>query len=419
MTLLFSLDGHSQNYTWMPGEVLYKDGRIEKGVVDYKPWSKNPSVINFAKRRDSLFLIFSSGIIRLLPADISEVRIDGKDIYRGAYVTRYMNPLDVKNVTEYFDEPEKTEYIFLRQLSSGKSLSLYTYVESIKTHYFIIDSAGNLTTLRYVKYIEKTIKLIEDRIYKDQLTPYIINNTKASKTLSTTEWRDEEMIKLVKLINNSNETSYAEAEQKALQKSHGFFAGLMASVITYQITSNDVLIGNFEFNTVYRPLIYGGYRFSGGRGSTKLVFQLLAGWYSYSVKSEYNWNSSGIPVKENLAVKSNCLILGTELIYNLSGNAKTGFEIGVGVNSNLPTSVSSLRTTTEISAVTGRPVFREQLHLQNSPHISGYAVIQIRLIKKQFIRAVLEPMHKVDDFRITKPQQSLFALGYHFFLGKK
>jgi hypothetical protein len=419
IVFLLPLFGRTQSFNWLPGEVLYPDGRIEKGVIEYKPWSKNPATINFSRRTDSLFIILSADISILLPSYVSEVRINGKDIYRGAIVTRYMNQLDVKHISETLEEPEIKEPVFLRLLTAGKSLSLYSYIDHLKTHYFVLDSTGIWTTLRYVRHTpERGLTLVEDRIYKEQLNQYLGNNEKAKKKLSSVMWSDEDLISLIKLINQNSEVSYAEAEQKALQKSFGFFAGFSAAKISFRITSNDELIDNLRFNTVYRPVLFGGYRFSGGRSLSKLVFQVLFGWYSYSVEGKYNWSSAGTPATETLLISTNNIFLTTETLLTFSENPKFSFEIGLGFNSVFPLSVSSKRTTTEKN-INGQPLIRDQFNLNNRAHINAYGVMQFRILKKHSIRGMIIPAQKIDDFASSKPLESLILLGYHFTFPKR
>lgn len=410
----------SQNTKWLPGEIAYNDGTTEKGMVEYKAWTKNPSSIYFSKSGNSLAKKSSDNIITLLPAEIKEVKIDGKDIYRGAIVTRYMNAITLKDLKEDRNEPEIREPVFLRLLSSGKILSLYTYVDDSKTHYFVLDSAGKWTTLRYVRYIpERTFIINEDRIYREQLKKYTSHNKKAEETLSTLEWRDEEMIKLVKLINNSKEQSFAEMEQRNLRKSGGIFAGAAMARISYKMSSIIQLKNNFDFKPVSRPLIYGGYRLSGGRSLSRLILQLSMGWYSYTIEGKYNWSSSGTPVTETMVIKSNTIVLGSDIMYNVTGNKKIEVEAGFEFNSFFPVSSSSLHTTTEINQANGQPVKRDQLDFSTRPHAAIGVVTQIRVLKKNNIRFIFMPFREVDDLGATSSKESLFAIGYHYFFGKK
>jgi hypothetical protein len=405
--------------SWVLAEIKYNDNRTVQGSVEYKSWLQNPSEINFSTRRDSFNLIFQRDIIRLTPENILEIRIDGKDVYRSANIIRYMNPLRAEQISDFDNEPERKEYVFLRLLSDGDQIAFYTYVDNIKSHYFIRDSLNEWKTLRYVRFIKgSTYQLIEKKLFQNQLSPYVLNNKKAERVLTQTGWHDEDMIKLAKAINTTASMSFAEKERLETKKNSGFIAGVAISAINFGMISKTEILNNLTFNNTIRPELYIGWRFSAGRSAKKLSFQFLGGWYSYKVTGTYDWYSAGEPVNEKVIFKYNTLYLGTDILYSASETKRLLFELGININSMLPTSVTSERTTTERNQVTGALDYREPINLNNTSHFTLSIVSQLTFLKNNVVRLSISPEHKVDDYGMVMPRESKISLGYHYLLRK-
>jgi hypothetical protein len=403
----------AQEQDWFPCEVILKNGLKKRGLIQYKAWLRNPSSIVFSEQKDS--------VISLFPGEVEEINIEGIDIYKGATVTKYINPLSIEEITESIEEPVIEETVFLRLLSRGKILSLYAYVDNQKTHYFIEDSAGRMISLRYVKYYTDNgyTTFRERPIFRNQLKPYLHDDKKLNRLVETVRWRDDELIRIIKLINNKEEKSYAEIEIDNFRKKQKFFLGAAAAYISFRISTPDKYIDNMSFNSSFRPVVYGGYRFAGGRRATRFSFQILGGWYSYRTSGIYKWNKfTNETIIEKLMISTSNVFLGAECLIGLTKNGGINWEIGTGFNAIYPLAVSTSRSTTEMS-IYGVPLIRNDFNLTKGAHIHAYGISQLHFMKRHTIRLLVSPYQTVNEFGQTDPREQMLLLGYHLNFGNQ
>lgn len=179
--LFFFAPAFSQKSNLIITHVTFSNGTQENGRVDYRSWFQNPKSILFFSDKGSSF--------ELQPKDVTVVDIFGKDIYEGVVIKRYTNALSFNDISESEEEPVIEEPVFLRLLSKGNKISLYSYVDGIKTHYFIKDSMGAWLSLRYKKfYVHGSEQITNYPIYKGQLAHFVNGNKAAEKMLANMRW---------------------------------------------------------------------------------------------------------------------------------------------------------------------------------------------------------------------------------------
>ena len=393
----------------LPAQVIFHKGFVEKGFVRYKAWINNPPSMIFTGEDKVQEL--------LLPEDVKQITIEGKDIYIGAMVQRFDNPIETRDINYYEEEPAVTAALFLRLLASGSRLSLYTFKDAQKSHYFIRDSSGNITTLRLVRFYKDdqgSISLQERTYYREQLKPFIQQgDDKAEKLLSGLRWREDDMIRFVKQINQDESMSYADKELEENRRQQRLILGAAAAYASFSLESTDRNLGQMSFTSSLNPLIYAGYRFSGRRKTARLSFQLMASFYGYKITGIYDGSGNyGEDIQEQLVIKTRNLVLCFELLYALVKKEKFTWEIGPGFQFVYPVSLSSTRTSTELN-IYGEPIYVEPFPLPQSAHIN-YSIVNQFHRGNHSLRLVFSPYQKMADMGISIPRDRLISLGYHY-----
>lgn len=393
----------------LPAQVIFHKGFVEKGFVRYKAWINNPPSMIYTGDDKVQEL--------LLPEDVKQITIEGKDIYIGIKVQRFDNPIETRDINYYEEEPAVTESLFLRLLSTGSRLSLYAYKDAQKSHYFIRDSSGNITTLRFVRFYKDdqgSISLQERTYYREQLKPFIQQgDDKTEKLLSGLRWREDDMIKLVKQINQDESMSYADKELEDNRRQQRFILGAAAAYASFSLESTDRNLGKMSFTSTLNPLIYAGYRFSGRRKTARLSFQLMASFYGYKITGIYDGTGNdGEDIREQLVIKTRNLVLSFELLYALVKKENFSWEIGPGFQFVYPLSLSSTLTSTELN-IYGEPIYVEPFPLPQSAHIN-YSIVNQFHRGNHSLRFVFSPYQKMADMGISIPRDRLISLGYNY-----
>ena len=413
--LLLCQNSVAQNKGWLPGKVVFKDGKKSTGKIEYNAWSKNPERINFT---DSL-----NNHIVLTPTNTSVVEITGRDVYHGAIVSRYMNSLDVNDLKDAAHETEKeiAEPVFLRVLTTGNVLTLFSYKDEVKSHYFIKDRKDSIIALRYVLFfISNTMQVQENYFYRDQFMPYTTTNEKAEKYRKVTAWRNDEMIKLVKMINNNTEKGIVELESEKLKKGNSLFLGVGFAFISYELeSSSQRFLSDLDFTGSVSILPYVGYRLMAGRNIPNLGLQFWLGGYGYRTTGTHNWtNDLNQRATETMINEVRSVYAATEILLGIKKNNLFYVEPGLGLGVNYPYKITSRYTTTEPN-LGGGTLQRDQIPFYNILNLRVHAFIQFNFLVNHTARIFIIPKKTMDNLSDTRPKEQLFSISYHYNFRKK
>lgn len=400
----------AQKETTQPAEVFFRQSPPEKGTILYKAWVYNPS---------SMIFNGAGGTQKTLePQDVREIHIEGKDIYAGAEVTRYTNTITTQQVEYFENETPVKAWLFLRLLSRGSKLSLYAYKDDLKTHYFITDSTGNFTTLRYVRVLKSGdmgTSMVEKRYYQEQLGAYVSPaDNKAKKMLGELGWRDADMIDMVRRINSGEQTAYAGAELDDNVRRQTIFVGAGASYASYSFESTIPYLSDMDFSSSINPIFYAGYRLNGMRRLSKFHMQLVAGYFGYETTGVYDRvDNQGNDVREQLVINSQNLGINLDVLYSPVQTKTLTWDIGPSFQFVYPFSLTSERTTTA-EDINGNPIFVPPVNLNNRARLIFNIVTQLTFREKHSIRFLYSPFQETDDFGGSRPRDRIISLGYHY-----
>ncbi|MFN5134653.1 MAG: hypothetical protein ACK5DG_04995, partial [Chitinophagaceae bacterium] len=135
LTFIFCFSFFSAFAQFNTATVSLKDGRILSGFVKNLKNGYNPQeLILYPQKEDKDPQPVPAGTIK-------EVAIEGEGAFVVATVKKYTNELDFDKLARIPDFENKENYVmqtlFLKVLLKGDKLSLYTYKDASRKHYFI------------------------------------------------------------------------------------------------------------------------------------------------------------------------------------------------------------------------------------------------------------------------------------------
>jgi hypothetical protein len=222
------------------GYIVKNNGDTLKGYIDYREWEKNPKSINFrVAKEDRQTKQFDAATIR-------GFGINGMETYT-SYTGLISNDRDhFPDLSTGLDTSKKLDTIFLKQLVTGKYLTLYYHNDDIKMRYFIAEANGKPVELQYHEYYRDAEETATSAIYKGQLLLYINKfdpgNSKLISKVAQVQYEQSSLGALVDRINN-NGTAIKK------KSSNRFFAGLSINRTNTEVnevygsgTQNDITI---------------------------------------------------------------------------------------------------------------------------------------------------------------------------------
>ncbi|HVM88784.1 MAG TPA: hypothetical protein VMT76_11405 [Puia sp.] len=135
----------------IPVQAILKNGLRIDGWI--KP-SKNiltPQI--FQIKRDTSN---GSADFLLTPENTLSILIADSVFYRAAFLKVYNNVTDDVSLPNNMEQPAVAGSFFLERIVKGNKLNLYIITDSLKTHFIIEDSAGNMQSLQYVRYMDNS-----------------------------------------------------------------------------------------------------------------------------------------------------------------------------------------------------------------------------------------------------------------------
>lgn len=181
------------------GYVLKNNGDTVKGFINYREWERSPKKIDFK-------LNINSGKATAYDAvAIKGFGIYGMERYISFIGTVTMAPNDFPNLSTGVDTSKQVDTLFLRQVTTGKYLTLYANKDAVKSRLFIADPGGVPTELIYYTYYDGNNNVVSSPQYKGQLLLYMNktspNNKRLFSEINTTSYNYADLEKVVDHIN--------------------------------------------------------------------------------------------------------------------------------------------------------------------------------------------------------------------------
>lgn len=221
---LFAQSNYHQGY------VLKNNGDTLKGFINYREWHQNPKSIDFKLNKAD------KQAVQFNPLSIKGFQIAGLETYVAYTGTISMNETNFSTLSERLDTTLKSDTIFLKQLATGNHLTLYKYVDEIKTRFFVAETNGFPEELKYYEYYDSAREIVDKSVFKGQLILYInklyLESPDVVKKLDQAHYEETDLEQLIDEVNNNNNKKATDKKSPSSR----FFAGISVDRTTTEVS---------------------------------------------------------------------------------------------------------------------------------------------------------------------------------------
>jgi hypothetical protein len=190
---------------YYPGYVLKNSGDTLKGFIKYAESTKSPNLIDFKSNKDD------KQVQQFDPQAIKRFQINGIETcitYSGFISMGRTSRFSLSDVPTSLDTGKKPDVIFLKQLVTGKYLTLFSYTDDIKTRFFVAERNGVPAELEFYEFYNEQRQIVTLDGYKNQLTYMVTKfhpeNNELINKVQLTNYEQFGIMSLVSEIDNSN-----------------------------------------------------------------------------------------------------------------------------------------------------------------------------------------------------------------------
>ena len=224
--LLLPLLSRAQS-NYKPGYVVNLKGDTLRGSVDYQEWDKNPTQVSFKNG--------SGNAQELSLKNTKAFGVTGFEHFERGIVSVSLDEIEATKATARIDSNYHIDTVFLRVISGGSTLTLYSYKDDIKVRFYLVETgqsppqelefhaySGDNQAIQYVNRYRTQLQYIAQ---KDA-----VGNTGLARTISQARYDEGDLLKIVSTINGNAGSTFTAKSLVGIR----FFAGLSA-------VSNDML----------------------------------------------------------------------------------------------------------------------------------------------------------------------------------
>jgi len=329
--LLIPVFSNAQN-NYKPGFVVTLKGDTLQGAIDYKEWGQNPSKIQFINNQTP------GNVEELSVENTKAFSVTGLEYYRRFVLPISQDQVELNKLTNKLDTSFKIKAVFLRVKSSGKYLTLYSYIDKIKSRFYVEtylypvpeeliyhafnDDAGESTSVKFIKRFRAQLIFISQQYHK--------NTTDIENQISQANYNERDLINIIQLINGNASKQYSSASLVGIR----WFAGVginFSSLKYFEPTDYNFLKG-YSASSVF-PKIDAGLDFFENKNTRRLIFRAevtaTINQYNSSIVDQGVPQSTGI-----LNFKQYNTGIIPQVIYNLYNARDLKAFIGAGVAFN-------------------------------------------------------------------------------------
>ena len=213
-----------------------------KGLVDYREWNLNPTLIHFTDAAGN------KNIFR--PDDIAGFFIPPKDYYISSHVSLDLSSFQTKDLMEY-EEPKlvRDTALFLMTLVKGEASLYYLNDRNNREHYYVSKAGAPLVELllkkSYIKssegHTETHAYVATVKLFKGQLIVLFNDCPELKEKINNVTYSSESLIRLLTVYNNCiHSTMEFVKKEEPIKFKFGLLAGLTLTKISFKGGSNDL-----------------------------------------------------------------------------------------------------------------------------------------------------------------------------------
>jgi len=192
----------AQNY--QPGAVVNLNGDTLHGYINYGNWETTPKRISFKSNPDASPVKYAAGEISSF--NVSVGNVEEYQSYKGTVTTD--NP-EINHLHIGRDTSFRIDTVFLKIIQKGKNITLFSYADNIKVHYFISSNPGGQPEeLIYKIYYNSEEengrdRSVYDRTYMKQLAAISgkLNDPSLTEAIFKADFTEADLINIAGRIN--------------------------------------------------------------------------------------------------------------------------------------------------------------------------------------------------------------------------
>jgi hypothetical protein len=326
LILLAPLFSSAQN-NYKPGYVVTLNGDTVKGYINYREWDKNPKNISFKKDLTATAEEFT-------PENTGAFGITGFEYFKSCTVPISQAQVETGNLKVGVDSSYITANVFLRVLTVGGNVSVFSYEDDIKTRYYILEH-GRVQPAELIYRIyyrgDNANDYKTDNIYQIQLQSlaqkYNVDSYKLQVQLTTAQYSESDIIKIAKAINGDNAVQFTPESRLGT----GWFAGIgiADNVLTFT--------GGIAYppKKSFFPKIAAGFDLYPNKNIQKFFFRaevsFTANQYSFPEKPD----AEGLSSYSISNIMQRTVSGSAQVVYNIYSAENVSVFIGAGVSINI------------------------------------------------------------------------------------
>lgn len=250
--LLFAMPAIGISQTnFQKGYIVTNTKDTLKGYVDYREGLKTPT--SFVFKTD-----LQSTPKRYTVEDCAACHIDEMVSYQRFLVDISLGSVDISAISTVADTASKRDTVFLEVLQAGPNVTLYSYVDQIKTRFYILDKGDEIPSELVMQLYFKegqSGRLVTNQRYARQLFSLMKKYDKSTvaieKNLGLVRYKEDELVNMVSLING-------QQKMKSKFERSRWYAGLSLDMARTKFVGAHALAGTDATSKVSPSVMING-----------------------------------------------------------------------------------------------------------------------------------------------------------------
>lgn len=376
-----------------------------KGYIDYREGLKTPSSFVFKTDLQSTPKRFST-------ADCIACHIDEMASYQRFLVDISLGSVDISTISSVVDTTSKRDTVFLEVLQTGPNVTLYSYVDQIKSRFYILDKGADIPSELVMQLYFKegqSGRLITNQRYARQLFSLVKKYDKSTlvieRRLERLSYKEDELIKMTNLING-------QQRMKSKFERVRWYAGLSLDMARTKFTGVHVLAAPDATSKISAaPMINAGVDLFINPVIRRLGFRFEVAFVKS--KSEVTSPSGGNTFDQFSGIFTPSMLYH---IYN-ADKIKVFVTGGLGLNYSKYSNMANYRYQKNILTGELRKFDQGPLEL-NSFHLTFPITAGVVLNKKIELLAGYSVPTTMTNYVYYGVERQRFRLGFNYLFGK-
>ncbi|MBC8985879.1 outer membrane beta-barrel protein [Pedobacter sp. N36a] len=319
------------------GYLVTNTGDTLRGYIDYREGLKTPASFVFKTELNS------AAPKTYTLKDCTACHIDDMASYQRFLVNISLGSVELSKISALVDTTSRRDTVFLQVLQSGPNVTLYSYVDRIKTRFYILDKAETFPeelVMQLYYRDDESGKLLTNLRYARQLSVLMKKYEKLTlpneHRLGTLKYKEDELIKVAALING-------QQKPKSKYKQFRWFAGLSLDMANTKFRGETPLASSDATSKIaFSPMFSGGVDLFVNPAIRRLLFRIEMAF----VKSNSEVTS---PAGGN-SFDQLSMIFSPSILYHIynADKLKVFVSVGSGLNYSKVSNLVNFRYEKEI-----------------------------------------------------------------------